>query len=37
MAEREKSKIKRPKHVGEGVVQGVTSIGKGVVDGVTGR
>ena len=28
--------MKRPKHVGEGIVQGVTSIGKGVLDGVTG-
>jgi len=36
MAQREKSKMRRPKHLGEGVVQGVTSIFKGVGEGVTG-
>ena len=37
MAQREKSKMKRPKHLGEGVVQGVTSVFKGVGEGVTGK
>jgi len=36
MAAREKSKMRRPKHLGEGVVQGVTSIFKGVGLGVAG-
>lgn len=36
MAAREKAKLKRPKHVGEGVVQGVTSLFRGVGEGVAG-
>jgi len=36
LAQREKGKLRRPKHVGEGVVQGVTSLFKGVGEGVTG-
>jgi len=36
LAQREKARMKKPKHLGEGLFLGVTSIGKGVVDGVQG-
>jgi len=36
LASREQAKMKRPKHLGEGIYQGVGSIGKGVFEGVTG-
>lgn len=37
MAEREKSKMRRPKNVGEGVAKGVVSVFKGVGEGVAGN
>jgi len=37
LAQREKIKLRRPKHIGEGVAQGFSSLLMGVGEGIAGK